>query len=52
MASDHQDSHNAEFFMDRAMARKAAGKSDYILDLRKASELGLETATKLLTEKP
>ena len=52
MAKNHEDSHNAEFFMDRAMARKAAGQSDYILDLRKASELGLASATELLAEKP
>ena len=39
-----------EMLMHRGLARKAAGKSDFILDLRKASELGHEPATKLLTE--
>lgn len=50
-ATNTNDDYHAEFFMDRAMARKAAGKPDYILDLRKASELGLDSATKLLAEK-
>ena len=39
-----------ELFMQRGLARKAAGKSDYILDFKKASELGYEPATKLLAE--
>ena len=36
--------------MHRGMARKAAGKADYILDLKKAAELGLDSASILLAE--
>ncbi len=40
----------AEVLVYRGMARKAAGNSDYILDFKKASELGHERATQLLAE--
>lgn len=40
----------AEVFMHRGMARKAAGKADYILDLKKAAELGLDSASLLLAQ--
>ncbi|MFN8279944.1 MAG: tetratricopeptide repeat protein [Saprospiraceae bacterium] len=40
----------AELFHHRALARKAAGKPDYVIDLKKASELGHEDASRLLAE--
>ncbi|MBK8954009.1 MAG: tetratricopeptide repeat protein [Saprospiraceae bacterium] len=40
----------AEVFMHRGMARKAAGKADYILDLKKAAELGDASATLFLEQ--
>ncbi|MDQ3140836.1 MAG: tetratricopeptide repeat protein [Bacteroidota bacterium] len=42
--------HKAEMLLQRGIARKAAGKSDYILDLRRAAELGLDSASKMLAE--
>lgn len=41
---------HAELFMHRGIARKAAGNADYILDLKKAAELGLESASQLLAQ--
>ncbi|NOT37066.1 MAG: hypothetical protein HOP11_06790 [Saprospiraceae bacterium] len=40
----------ADLFMQRGLARKAAGKADYIIDLKKASELGSADAMRLLSE--
>ncbi len=40
----------AELFLQRGLARKAAGKPDFIIDLKKASELGHEDAKRLLSE--
>ncbi len=40
----------AELFMQRGLARKAAGKADFIIDFKKASELGNEDAIRLLSE--
>ncbi|MEP7196652.1 MAG: tetratricopeptide repeat protein [Saprospiraceae bacterium] len=40
----------AELFMHRGLARKAAGKPDFIIDIKKASELGNEDAMRLLSE--
>lgn len=40
----------AEVFMQRGLARKAAGKADYILDLKKAAELGDASATQFLAQ--
>lgn len=40
----------AELFMQRGLARKAAGKADFIIDLKKASELGSADAMRLLSE--
>ncbi len=40
----------SDLFMQRGLARKAAGKADYIIDLKKASELGNEDAIRLLSE--
>ncbi len=45
-----KENNQAEIFMHRGMARKAAGKADYILDIKKAAELGLNSATLLLEE--
>lgn len=45
-----KENNQAEIFMHRGMARKAAGKADYILDLKKAAELGLDSASLLLGE--
>jgi tetratricopeptide (TPR) repeat protein len=49
-AEPEKENNHAEIFMHRGMARKAAGKADYILDLKKASDLGLASATTLLAE--
>ncbi|MBK7357987.1 MAG: tetratricopeptide repeat protein [Saprospiraceae bacterium] len=46
----NQETNQAEVFMHRGMARKAAGKADYILDLQKAAELGSQSASLLLAE--
>jgi tetratricopeptide (TPR) repeat protein len=40
----------AEVLMHRGIARKAAGNSDYILDIKKASEMGNEWAIKMMSE--
>lgn len=40
----------AELLMHRGLARKALGKADFILDIQQASDMGLEAATRLLTE--
>ncbi|HRI01719.1 MAG TPA: tetratricopeptide repeat protein [Saprospiraceae bacterium] len=45
---DQTDELKAKMFLQRGMARKAAGLSDYILDFKKASELGLQSATDML----
>lgn len=45
-----KENNQAEIFMHRGMARKAAGKADYILDIKKAAELGLNSATLMLEE--
>ncbi len=42
--------HKAEVFMHRGLARKAAGNADYILDFRKAAELGDATANQFLAQ--
>ncbi len=48
---DHlEESNSAELFMHRGMARKAAGNADYILDLKKAADMGLDSASKLLAQ--
>lgn len=45
-----RENNQAEIFMHRGMARKAAGKADYILDLKKAAELGLDSASHMLAQ--
>ena len=40
----------ATLLTHRGIARKAAGLPDYIVDLRRASELGSETAARILAE--
>lgn len=40
----------AEVFMHRGLARKAAGKADYILDMKKAAELGDAAASQFLAQ--
>lgn len=41
---------HAELLMHRGIARKAAGNADYILDLKKAAELGSDSASQLLAQ--
>ncbi|MCC6817156.1 MAG: tetratricopeptide repeat protein [Saprospiraceae bacterium] len=47
---NHGFDNRSELFMQRGLARKAAGKADFIIDLKRASELGNEDAVRLLSE--